>query len=173
MTQKKTTFLFHQKNFLKSELYTAVFSLIFDLDTRNKQQLTPYGYNFQEKKNILATKEKFSLTSLLSAKYNFGSTHRPRCTLTMRVSLISERTRTGTNGHERTRTVTNGHERSRTRARTVTNRHESTEFAQQAFYAHRVAPSDGDLSTRSRNGGTGECGQRSGVATAHKNINTS
>ena len=56
------------------------------------------------------------------------------------MSLISERARTGTNGHERARTGTNGHKRSqtgtnghkrsRTRARTVTNRHESTEFAQ-------------------------------------------
>ena len=38
------------------------------------------------------------------------------------VSLISERARTGTNGHERARTDTNGHELSRT----VTNRQEST-----------------------------------------------
>ena len=86
-----------------------------------------------------------------------------------RVSLISERARTGTNGHERARTVTNA----------GTNGHESPRIdvictaCNQAFYAHRVAPSDGNLSTRSRNGGTGECGQRSGVATAHKNINTS
>ena len=75
------------------------------------------------------------------------------------VSLISERARTGTNGHER------GHERSRIDGICTAYK--------QAFYAHRVAPSDGNLSTRSRNGGTGECGQRSGVATAHKNINTS
>ena len=43
------TFLFRQKNFLKSELWTSVSSLIFDLDTWNKQQLTSYGHTFQEK----------------------------------------------------------------------------------------------------------------------------
>ena len=46
-------------------------------------------------------------------------------------------------------------ELARTRARTVTNRRNLHSI--QAFYAHRVAPSDGNLSTRSRNGGTGEC----------------
>ena len=67
LTQKKMTLLLRQKNFLKPKLKTAVFSIIFDLDTWNKQQLTSYGYTFQGKNinNFLERKIQLDLPSMI------------------------------------------------------------------------------------------------------------